>query len=210
LQIQVLSVGEAEMTAGRKKAIQKSDIVEPRILTIRGQKVILDADLARIYGVPTFRFNEAVKRNRKRFPPDFMFQLKYQEVRSLTSQIAMSNSRGGRRTLPYVFTEHGAVMAANILKSDYAVRMSVLVVRAFVRMRQILASGKELSASLAELEKSLTERLDGHEYAIFQILDRIMRLIDPPIKEELPPKRIGFLTRERRASYGLKMRRQKS
>jgi hypothetical protein len=77
-------------------------------------------------------------------------------------------------------------------------------------MRQILASGKELSASLAELEKSLTERLDGHEYAIFQILDRIMRLIDPPIKEELPPKRIGFLTRERRASYGLKMRRQKS
>jgi hypothetical protein len=210
LQIQVLSVGEAEMTAGRKKAIQKADMVEPRIITIRGQKVILDADCSRIYGVPTFRFNEAVKRNRKRFPPDFMFQLKYQEVRSLTSQIAMSNSRGGRRTLPYVFTEHGAVMAANILKSDYAVRMSVLVVRAFVRMRQILASGKELSASLAELEKSLTERLDGHEYAIFQILDRIMRLIDPPIKEELPPKRIGFLTRERRASYGLKMRRQKS
>jgi hypothetical protein len=198
------------MAAGRKKAIQKADMVEPRIITIRGQKVILDADLSRIYGVPTFRFNEAVKRNRKRFPPDFMFQLKYQEVRSLTSQIAMSNSRGGRRTLPYVFTEHGAVMAANILKSDYAVRMSVLVVRAFVRMRQILASGKELSASLAELEKSLTERLDGHEYAIFQILDRIMRLIDPPIKEELPPKRIGFLTRERRASYGLKMRRQKS
>lgn len=198
------------MTAGRKKAIQKADMVEPRIITIRGQKVILDADCSRIYGVPTFRFNEAVKRNRKRFPPDFMFQLKYQEVRSLTSQIAMSNSRGGRRTLPYVFTEHGAVMAANILKSDYAVRMSVLVVRAFVRMRQILASGKELSASLAELEKSLTERLDGHEYAIFQILDRIMRLIDPPIKEELPPKRIGFLTRERRASYGLKMRRQKS
>ena len=197
------------MAAGRKKAIQKADMVEPRILTVRGQKVILDADLSRIYGVPTFRFNEAVKRNRKRFPPDFMFQLKYQEVRSLTSQIAMSNSRGGRRTLPYVFTEHGAVMAANILKSDYAVRMSVLVVRAFVRMRQILASGKELSASLAELEKSLTERLDGHEYAIFQILDRIMRLIDPPIKAEPPPKRIGFLTRERRASYGLKMRRQK-
>lgn len=156
------------MAAGRKKAIQKADMVEPRIITTRGQKVILDADLSRIYGVPTFRFNEAVKRNRKRFPPDFMFQLKYQEVRSLTSQIAMSNSRGGRRTLPYVFTEHGAVMAANILKSDYAVRMSVLVVRAFVRMRQILASGKELSASLAELEKSLTERLDGHEYPFFR------------------------------------------
>jgi hypothetical protein len=118
------------MAAGRKKAIQKADMVEPRIITIRGQKVILDADLARIYGVPTFRFNEAVKRNRKRFPPDFMFQLKYQEVRSLTSQIAMSNSRGGRRTLPYVFTEHGAVMAANIRKRDYAVRMSVLVARA--------------------------------------------------------------------------------
>jgi len=197
------------MAAGRKKAIQKADMFEPRILTVRGQKVILDADLSRIYGVPTFRFNEAVKRNRKRFPPDFMFRITYQKVRNLTSQIAMSNSRGGRRTLPYVFTEHGAVMAANILKSDYAVQMSVLVVRSFVRMRQILASGKELSASLAELEKSLTERLDGHEYAIFQILDRIMRLIDPPIKAEPPPKRIGFLARERRASYCLKMRRQK-
>jgi hypothetical protein len=209
LRLQVLSVGWAEMAAGRKKAIQKADMFEPRILTVRGQKVILDADLSRIYGVPTFRFNEAVKRNRKRFPPDFMFRITYQKVRNLTSQIAMSNSRGGRRTLPYVFTEHGAVMAANILKSDYAVQMSVLVVRSFVRMRQILASGKELSASLAELEKSLTERLDGHEYAIFQILDRIMRLIDPPIKAEPPPKRIGFLARERRASYCLKMRRQK-
>jgi hypothetical protein len=190
------------MGTERKKAIQKAGMVEPRILTIRGQKVILDSDLARLYAVPTSRFNEAVKRNRNRFPPDFMFQLTYQEVRSLISQIAMSNSRGGRRTLPYAFTEHGAVMAANILKSDYAVQMSVLVVRAFVRIRRMLASRKELSASLAEIERRLTERLDRQEYAIFQILDRIMRLIDPPAVPEPPRKKVGFQLRERRATYG--------
>ena len=189
------------MGTERKKAIQKPGMVEPQILTIRNQKVILDSDLARLYAVPTSRFNEAVKRNRNRFPPDFMFQLTYQEVRCLTSQIAMSNTRGGRRTLPYAFTEHGAVMAANILKSDYAVQMSVLVVRAFVRIRRMLASRKELSASLAELEKRLTERLDRQEYAIFQILDRIMRLIDPPAVPEPTRKKVGFQLRENRATY---------
>lgn len=190
------------MGTERKKAIQKPGMVEPQILTIRGQKVILDSDLARLYAVPTSRFNEAVKRNRNRFPPDFMFQLTYQEVRSLISQNAISNSRGGRRTLPYAFTEHGAVMAANILKSDHAVQMSVLVVRAFVRIRRMLASREELSASLVELEKRLTERLDDQEYAIFQILDRIMRLIDPPAVPEPPRKKVGFQLRERRTTYG--------
>ena len=106
---------------------------KPLILTIRGQRVILDADLARIYGVPTFRFNEAVKRNRNRFPKDFMFQLTHEEVSSLTSQVAMSKlGRGGRRTLPYAFTEHGAVMAANISRSERAIQMSVFVARAFI------------------------------------------------------------------------------
>ena len=109
------------------------------ILTIRGKRVILDRDLAALYGVPTFRFNEAVKRNRNRFPEDFMFQLTRDEAASLTSQFAMSKSgRGGRRTLPYAFTEHGTVMAANMLRSPKAIQMSVFVVRAFIRMRQML------------------------------------------------------------------------
>ena len=100
--------------------------IEKSIYLIRGQKVILDSDLASIYGVPTYRFNEAVKRNKGRFPDDFMFQLKRKEVDILISQNAMSKSgRGGRRSLPYVFTEHGAVMAANILKSPIAVQMSI-------------------------------------------------------------------------------------
>ncbi len=120
--------------------------IESRILTIRGQKVILDRDLAALYGVPTFRFNEAVKRNRRRFPDDFMFRLTGDEFVALTSQSAISKlGRGGRRTLPYAFTEHGAVMAANILRSERAVQMSVFVVRAFVKMRAMLATQKDLA-----------------------------------------------------------------
>ncbi len=119
--------------------------IEQRILLIRGQKVILDKDLASIYGVQTFRFNEAVKRNQDRFPDDFMFQLTKEEVETLISQNAMSKpGRGGRRTLPYAFTEHGAVMAANILKSPRAVQMSVFVVRAFVKMRELLMNSRIL------------------------------------------------------------------
>jgi len=166
------------------------------IRTIRGQKVVLDTDLARIFGVPTFRFNEAIKRNRVRFPNDFMFQLTVVEAESLTSQIAMSKTgRGGRRTLAYAFTEHGAIMAANILNSPEAVRMSVFVVRAFVQMRDLLGSTKELAKQLAALEKKLTSRLDGHESAIVEVLQRLMNILDPPPpppEPETPKRRIGF------------------
>jgi hypothetical protein len=164
------------------------------IRTIRGQKVVLDTDLARIFGVPTFRFNEAIKRNRVRFPNDFMFQLTAAEAESLTSQIAMSKTgRGGRRTLPYAFTENGAVMAANVLNSPEAVRMSVFVVRAFVQMRDLLGSTKDLAKQLAELEKKLTARLDGHEAAIVEVLRRVMDILDPPPPPPEPPRRrIGF------------------
>ena len=131
------------------------------IVTIRGKRVILDRDLAALYGVPTFRFNEAVKRNRNRFPEDFMFQLTRDEAASLTSQFAMSKSgRGGRRNLPYVFTEHGTVMAANILRSQKAIQMSVFVVRAFIRLRQMLIEQRTLARKLAELERELTGRLE--------------------------------------------------
>ena len=169
------------------------DKIGSLIRTIRGQKVLLDSDLARIFGVPTFRFNEAVKRNRHRFPDDFMFRLTREEHESLTSQIAMSKAgRGGRRTLPYAFTEHGAVMAANVLNSPEAVRMSIFVVRAFVQMRELLGSTKELAKQLAALEKKLTARLDGHEVAIVEVLRRVMDILDPPPMPEPPRREIGF------------------
>jgi phage regulator Rha-like protein len=172
-----------------------------RIVTIRGQKVILDSDLAAIYGVETFRFNEAVKRNRNRFPQDFMFQLTQAEFSALTSQNAISKAgRGGRRTPPYAFTEHGAVMAANILRSERAVQMSVFVVRAFIRMRAALADNRELARKLAALEREIKARLDVHESAIVDTLRRLMEIIDPPALPEPPRKQIGFQVKESRAA----------
>jgi hypothetical protein len=165
------------------------------IRTIRGQKVILDSDLARVFGVPTFRFNEAVKRNRERFPDDFLFQLTAEEFQSLTSQIAMLKKGRGqhRKFLPYAFTENGAIMAANVLNSPEAVRMSVFVVRAFVQMRELLGGTKELAKQLAALEKKLTARLDGHEVAIIEVLRHVMDILDPPPPPPGPPRReIGF------------------
>jgi|ERR1035437_1916382 hypothetical protein len=178
------------------------------IRTIRGQKVILDSDLARIFKVPTFRFNEAVKRNRQRFPDDFLFQLTAEEFQFLTSQIAILKRSGNPsqiamgsmkhrnpRHLPYAFTEKGAVMAANILNSPEAVRMSIFVVRAFIEMRELLGGTKELAKQLAALEKKLTARLDGHERAIIEVLQRVMQILDPPplpSEPEKPKGRLGF------------------
>ena len=174
--------------------VQKDDIGS-LIRTIRGQKVILDSDLARIFGVPTFRFNEAVKRNRERFPSDFLFQLTREEHSNLISQIAISSLHGGRRKLPYAFTENGAIMAANVLNSPEAVRMSVFVVRAFVQMRDLLGGTKKLARKLAELERKLTARLDGHESVIVDVLRCVMKILDPPpLPPEPPRRRIGFHT----------------
>jgi len=165
------------------------------IRSIRGNRVLLDGDLARVYGVQTGALNRAVQRNRKRFPADFVFQLTKEEYENLKCQIGISNLHGGRRGLPYVFTEHGAIMAANVLNSPEAVRMSVFVVRAFVQMRDLLGSTKELAKRLAELEKKLTARLDGHEAAIVEVLRRVMDILDPPPPPPEPPKRqIGFQT----------------
>jgi len=186
--------------------------IEHMIMTIRGQKVILDADLARIYGVPTKRLNEQVRRNTDRFPPDFAFLLTDQEVTNLRSQFATSsyegirsqiaaNSHGGRRYRPYVFTEHGAIMAANVLHSKQAIQMSVFIVRAFIRMRQMLVEQRSLARKLAELEKELTARLDVHETAINEMLRQIKRLLSPPPEPEPPKKRIGFLVEEPHVAY---------
>jgi hypothetical protein len=179
--------------------------LDAMIHEIRGQRVMLDTDLARVYGVPTFRFNEAVKRNRNRFPPDFMFQLTGEEFDSLRSQIAMpkledssqiamsSRKHRGSAYRPYAFTEHGALQAANVLRSARAVQMSVFVIRAFVKMRETLLSTRELARKLAALEKQLTGRLDTHEVAIVRVLQDLMLILNPP-PDPPPPARpkIGF------------------
>ena len=170
--------------------------VEGLIKLIRAQRVILDADLARIYGVPTKQLNQAVKRNADRFPDDFTFQLEPQEVAALRSQIVTSKGRGGRRYMPLAFTEHGAIMAANVLNSRRAAQMSIFVVRAFVKMRETLAQNKELAAGLAELERTLTARLDGHEKVIGRILGEIKKLMEPPPVPGRKRQEIGFHVRD--------------
>jgi hypothetical protein len=160
--------------------------IENRIFLVRGQKVLLDDDLAVLYAVKVKALNQAVKRNKRRFPSDFVFRLTGRENRNLKSQIVTtSSSHGGRRTLPYAFTEHGAIMAASVLNSPRAIEMSVFVVRAFVRLRDALASHKALAAKFAELE----QRLETHDKAIGEIIDAIRALVTPP---ERPARKIGF------------------
>jgi ORF6N domain len=188
--------------------IMPADNISRLIHSIRDQRIILDSDLAKLYGIQTFRLNEAVKRNRERFPEDFLFQLTQEERDALTSQIAMSKpGRGGRRTLPYAFTEHGAIMAANVLNSPRAAQMSVFVVRAFVKMRAALTDTRELGRKLAALEAELKSRLDTHEVAIVEVLQRIMRILDPPPPPpDPPPPEIGFHVKEDAVPYRIKRR----
>ena len=160
--------------------------IETRIFLIRGQKVLIDHDLATLYAVEVRALNQAVKRNKKRFPPDFVFQVTAKENEELKSQTVISKAnRGGRRHLPYAFTEHGAIMAASVLNSPRAVEMSVFVVRAFVRLREALASHKALAAKLDELE----QRLETHDKTIGEIIDAIHALMMPPEKRV---RQIGF------------------
>jgi hypothetical protein len=188
------------------KDLIPTERIEQAIFLIRGQKVILDDDLARLYGVTTKRLNEQTKRNRKRFPDDFIFQLKLQEVRALRSQfataslqpigsdkdspnwsqVATSSSRHlGTIYRPWAFTEHGTIMAAMVLQSPRAVEMSVHVVRAFVRLRAMLATNKDLAAKFAELERKVASH-DTHIQSLFEAIRRLMAP-DPP-----KPHRIGF------------------
>jgi hypothetical protein len=161
-------------------------VVESRILILRHRRVILDVDIAHLYGVPVKRLNEQVKRNQERFPSDFMFQLTRKEHAALRSQIATSKkTRGGRRYTPYALTEHGAIMAATVLNSKRAVRMSVFVVRAFVRLREMLATNRRLAGKIAELENGL----DTHDSVIQDLIEAIKELLTP---EARPRRRIGF------------------
>jgi len=161
--------------------------IERSILFVRGERVILDADLAALYGVATKRLNEQVRRNIDRFPDDFVFQLNRNELNNLKSQFATSSlGWGGRRKAPLAFTEHGAIMAATVLNSPRAVQVSVYVVRAFVQLRRMLDQNKELAAKLADLER----KVGDHDQKILAIIRAIRELMAPPPRP--PRKPIGF------------------
>jgi hypothetical protein len=180
----------------KKSIARNAPALETLIYEIRGEKIILDSDLARIYGVATKAFNQAVKRNTDKFPADFMFRLTAREARRLQrsrSQFVTLKRGQNIKYLPYAFTEHGAIMAANVLNSPRAVQMSVFVVRAFLKMRALLGDKRDLAQKLASLEKELKKRLDVHEAVIVTILQRVMDIIDPPaLPAPLPKPRIGF------------------
>lgn len=178
-----------------------SERIERAILLIRGHKIMLDADLAELYGVETGALNRAVKRNTERFPEDFMFQLTPEEAEALRCHFGISNigtglkskiatsrrGRGGRRHLPYAFTEQGVAMLSSVLKSHRAVLVNVAIMRAFVRLRQVLSTNKDLAHKLAELERKL-ESHDGHIRSLFEAIRQLMA------PTETKRQRIGFRT----------------
>jgi hypothetical protein len=184
-----------------KTATDMVQRIEEMIFLIRGQRVMLDSDLARIYGVTTKRLKEQFRRNIKRFPEDFAFQLTNQELTILRSQFATSSSHGGLRYLPVAFTEHGALMLGNILNSKTAVEASIRVVRAFVWIREQLAANKELSQKLKELES----RVGEHDGAIGDLFEAIRQLLNPADK---PQREIGFHIRENSTPYRIRTKKR--
>jgi len=167
-----------------KKVLIPQEAIEQKIYLIRGHKVMLDRDLAELYGVATRRLNEQVKRNIRRFPSDFTFLLTRQEVMILKSQIATSRW-GGRRKLPYVFTEQGVAMLSSVLNSERAIQVNVAIMRAFVKLRQILSTHKELAHKLEQLER----KTEKHDTEIRGIFEAIRQLMIPPEKTK---RKIGF------------------
>lgn len=160
------------------------EAVSQKIFIIRGMRVVLDVDLADLYQVPTMRLNEQVKRNIERFPTDFMFQLTKAEYQILTSQSAISRW-GGRRTLPYVFTEHGVAMLSSVLRSPRAIQMNIFIVRAFIKLRELLATNRELAQKVEELERNQ----ERYGQQITEIHGFLKRLTETPLK---PKEQIGF------------------
>ena len=199
------------LAMNESSAPSQLDNVESAIYLVRGQRVMMDSDLAAIYGTSTRRLNERLRRNRERFPIDFAFQLTAEEFKRLMSQLtredftnlisqnAISSSHGGRRKLPWVFTEHGAIMLASVLNSPIAVQASVRVVRAFVRLREMVATNSQLASRLKDLE----QRLDSHDEAIVELFAVLKQLLEPEAK---PKREIGFHVREQVAHYGTKRR----
>ena len=164
------------------------------IFVFREQKVMLDSDLAALYGVTTGNLNKAVRRNPQRFPSDFMFQLAAEEAEDLIFQIGRSKGRGGRRHRPYAFTEQGIAMLSSVLNSDRAVKINIAIMRAFVKLHQMLETNRELARRFSELE----QRVGKHDEEISAILEAIRQLMTPP---EKPRPQIGFHVREKAAHY---------
>ena len=173
-----------------EKSIIPAGKIEQRILMIRGEKVIIDADLAEFYGVPTKRLNEQVKRNKERFPEDFMFQLNGDEKSEVVAKCDHLNKLKFSKTLPFAFTEHGAIMAASVLNTPQAAEVSIFIVRAFVKLRQAIADYKDLTRKISQIERHLS----GHDEQINAIIKTIKQLIQPaPVPKK---RRIGFDTDE--------------
>jgi hypothetical protein len=175
------------------------EAISARIVGARGLRVMLDSDLARLYGVQTKALVQAVKRNANRFPADFMFQLDADEWAALRSHLVTSNAptgRGGRRTAPYAFTEQGVAMLSSVLNSARAIAVNIEIMRVFVRLRELLATNKELAARLDELERRVSRKLSSHDQAIVGILDAIRQLMAPPPESKKRP--IGFVTPDAR------------
>jgi len=170
----------------KSKALVKVGKIQQRILLIRGEKVIIDADLAEAYGVPTKALNQAIRRNADRFPPDFMFRLTKEEKREVVTNCDHLENLKFSPVNPRAFTEHGAIMAASVLNSPKAIEVSVFVVRAFVQLREVLAGHKELARKISQLERNLGD----HDEQIMMLVEAIKQLMDP----KLPPKtrQIGF------------------
>ena len=170
----------------KEKSIVPVEKIENRILLVRGEKVIIDTDLADFYGVPTKRLNEQVKRNSNRFPDDFMFQLTEDEKSEVVANCDHLGKLKYSKSLPYVFTEHGAIMAASVLNTPRAIEVSVFIVRAFIKIREFISGQKELKRKISQIEKQLTE----HDEQIIELVNLIKQLLNP----EPPPRkrRIGF------------------
>jgi hypothetical protein len=192
-------IDSAHATNEKEYSMLPADTISERILTIRGKKVILASDLAEVYGVATKALNQAVKRNVAKFPPDFMFQITAEEAESLRrsrSQFVTLKRGQNIKYLPYAFTEHGAIMAATVLNSPEAIKMSVFVVRAFVKMRETLISRSELERRLLQIENILL----AHDESIRELYDQLRPLLLP--LPDPPKRRIGFEAKESAARYG--------
>ena len=174
----------------QSKGFVPVEIIQNKILMIRGQKVIIGRDLAALYGVPTFRLNEQVKRNRKRFPGDFMFQLTEKEFNNLISQFAIS-SWGGPRKLAYAFTEQGVAMLSSVLNSDRAIEVNIQIIRVFVKLKELMITHKDLARKIDNLAKKFKEH-DQKFIVVFEAIKRILKASEEPMKLKVP---IGFHVR---------------
>lgn len=185
----------------KNNVIVSSNAIERKIYLIRGERVMIDGHLAELYHVPTKVLIQAVKRNIKRFPPEFMFQLTKEEFESLRSQIVTSKAgRGGRRYLPYAFTEHGVAMLSSILSSDRAIEINILIIKTFIKLREILSTHKELAQKLAIHEM----KIEKHDEQIENIFEAIRLLLQPP---EKPKRQIGFRVEEPKVKYSVRRKR---